>query len=107
MEKKEAIYEGKAKILYSTDNPDQLVCYYKDDATAGNGAKKGTIILKIPAKQKNFEIVLQIETISPLNKFTIDIFNIFLKNPFFPLDKLQFFCIYIDFFSKIVYNDSN
>lgn len=46
MEKKEAIYEGKAKILYSTDNPDQLVCYYKDDATAGNGAKKGTIVDK-------------------------------------------------------------
>ena len=46
MEKKEAIYEGKAKILYNTDNPDQLVCYYKDDATAGNGAKKGTIVDK-------------------------------------------------------------
>ena len=38
-----AIYEGKAKILYETDNPDELLVYYKDDATAGNGAKKGTI----------------------------------------------------------------
>ena len=37
------IYEGKAKILYETDNPDELLVYYKDDATAGNGAKKGTI----------------------------------------------------------------
>lgn len=46
MEKKEAIYEGKAKILYATENPDQLICYYKDDATAGNGAKKGTIVDK-------------------------------------------------------------
>ena len=46
MEKKNAIYEGKAKILYATDNPDQLICYYKDDATAGNGAKKGTIVDK-------------------------------------------------------------
>ena len=43
MEKKEALYEGKAKIMYATDNPEELVCYYKDDATAGNGAKKGTI----------------------------------------------------------------
>jgi phosphoribosylaminoimidazole-succinocarboxamide synthase len=46
MEKKNAIYEGKAKILYATENPDQLICYYKDDATAGNGAKKGTIVDK-------------------------------------------------------------
>lgn len=46
MEKKEAIYEGKAKILYATDEPDKLICYYKDDATAGNGAKKGTIVDK-------------------------------------------------------------
>ena len=42
MEKK-AIYEGKAKIMYTTDDPDVLLVYYKDDATAGNGAKKGTI----------------------------------------------------------------
>ena len=46
MEKKEALYEGKAKIMYATDNPDQLLVYYKDDATAGNGAKKGTIVDK-------------------------------------------------------------
>ncbi len=45
MEKK-AIYEGKAKILYETDNSDELLVYYKDDATAGNGAKKGTIVDK-------------------------------------------------------------
>ncbi len=42
MEKK-ALYEGKAKIMYTTENPDELLVYYKDDATAGNGAKKGTI----------------------------------------------------------------
>lgn len=44
--KKKAIYEGKAKILYATENPDELLEYYKDDATAGNGAKKGTIVDK-------------------------------------------------------------
>lgn len=43
MEKKEQIYEGKAKILYATDDKDAIIFYYKDDATAGNGAKKGTI----------------------------------------------------------------
>ena len=43
MEKKEALYEGKAKIMYATDNEAELLVYYKDDATAGNGAKKGTI----------------------------------------------------------------
>lgn len=46
MEKKNALYEGKAKIMYATDNPDELLVYYKDDATAGNGAKKGTIVDK-------------------------------------------------------------
>ena len=45
MEKK-ALYEGKAKLMYETENPDELLVYYKDDATAGNGAKKGTILEK-------------------------------------------------------------
>ncbi len=38
--KKELLYEGKAKQIYSTANPDEIIIYYKDDATAGNGAKK-------------------------------------------------------------------
>ena len=46
MEKGEKIYEGKAKILYKTDNPDQLIQYFKDDATAFNAAKKGTVAEK-------------------------------------------------------------
>lgn len=37
------IYEGKAKKIYRTDSPDELMVYYKDDATAFNGEKKGTI----------------------------------------------------------------
>lgn len=41
--KKKKIYEGKAKILHETANPDQLVQEFKDDATALNGAKKGKI----------------------------------------------------------------
>ena len=43
MEKKEFLYEGKAKKIYATDEPDKVIVYYKDDATAGNGEKKGTI----------------------------------------------------------------
>ncbi|GAA5099296.1 phosphoribosylaminoimidazolesuccinocarboxamide synthase [Wohlfahrtiimonas larvae] len=38
--KQELLYEGKAKQIYSTANPDEVIIYYKDDATAGNGAKK-------------------------------------------------------------------
>ncbi|MGH4125830.1 MAG: phosphoribosylaminoimidazolesuccinocarboxamide synthase [Clostridium sp.] len=37
------LYEGKAKIMYSTDNKDQIRVYYKDDATAFNGVKKAQI----------------------------------------------------------------
>lgn len=43
MEKKEFLYEGKAKKIYATDDPNKVIVYYKDDATAGNGEKKGTI----------------------------------------------------------------
>lgn len=43
MQKGKKIYEGKAKILYETENPDLLIQYFKDDATAFNAAKKGTI----------------------------------------------------------------
>ena len=43
MEKKEMLYEGKAKKVFVTDNPDAYIVEYKDDATAFNGLKKGTI----------------------------------------------------------------
>src|SRR5271157_1935647 len=43
MQKLEKIYEGKAKILYTTEDPDLLIQYFKDDATAFNAQKKGTI----------------------------------------------------------------
>lgn len=44
--KKEMIYEGKAKKVYSTDNPEEVIIYYKDDATAFNGVKKAKITKK-------------------------------------------------------------
>ena len=43
MEKREQIYEGKAKKVFSTDDPNLVIVEYKDDATAFNGLKKGTI----------------------------------------------------------------
>ena len=46
MEKKELLYEGKANKVYTTENPDVLIVDYKDDATAFNGVKKGTIVGK-------------------------------------------------------------
>ncbi len=46
MEKREQIYEGKAKRVYTTDNPDLVIQYFKDDATAFNAKKRGTIVSK-------------------------------------------------------------
>lgn len=46
MEKKEMLYEGKAKKVFKTEDPDVLIVSYKDDATAFNGLKKGTIVGK-------------------------------------------------------------
>lgn len=43
MEKSAMIYEGKAKKVYETESKDHVIIYYKDDATAFNGLKKGTI----------------------------------------------------------------
>ncbi|MFD3156645.1 phosphoribosylaminoimidazolesuccinocarboxamide synthase [Haloimpatiens sp. FM7330] len=43
LEKKELMYEGKAKKVFSTENKDYVIVHYKDDATAFNGEKKGTI----------------------------------------------------------------
>lgn len=40
------IYEGKAKILFSTEEPTQLIQYFKDDATAFNGQKKDNLVGK-------------------------------------------------------------
>ena len=46
MEKLEQIYEGKAKKVFRTDDPELVIVSYKDDATAFNGAKRGTIVGK-------------------------------------------------------------
>jgi phosphoribosylaminoimidazole-succinocarboxamide synthase len=43
MDKREMVYEGKAKKVFRTQEPDKFIIQYKDDATAFNGQKKGTI----------------------------------------------------------------
>ena len=63
MEKKELIYEGKAKKVYAMDDPDYCMVEYKDDATAFNGLKKGTIRGKgvVNNKMSNFMFKLLAE----------------------------------------------
>ena len=46
MEKLQQLYEGKAKRVYATEDPEKYIVDYKDDATAFNGEKKGTILGK-------------------------------------------------------------
>lgn len=46
MEKRNKLYEGKAKVLFETDDPSLLIQYFKDDATAFNAQKRGTITNK-------------------------------------------------------------
>ncbi|MFI3212009.1 MAG: phosphoribosylaminoimidazolesuccinocarboxamide synthase [Eubacteriales bacterium] len=46
MKKVEQLYEGKAKKVFTTEDPDVVIVDYKDDATAFNGEKKGTIVGK-------------------------------------------------------------
>lgn len=46
MKKTKQLYEGKAKKVYETENPELYIVDYKDDATAFNGEKKGTIVGK-------------------------------------------------------------
>ena len=46
MKQLEQLYEGKAKKVYATDSPEYVIVSYKDDATAFNGQKRGTIVGK-------------------------------------------------------------
>ena len=59
MEKREQIYEGKAKKVYLTDDPSLVIVDYKDDATAFNGLKKGTITGKGVINNKMSNLLMQ------------------------------------------------
>lgn len=60
MEKKEQLYEGKAKKVYATDDPSLCIVSYKDDATAFNGAKKGTIAGKGVVNNRMTNMLMQL-----------------------------------------------
>lgn len=59
MEKKAQLYEGKAKRVYMTHDPELLIVSYKDDATAFNGLKKGTITGKGVINNKMSNLLME------------------------------------------------
>lgn len=60
MEKREQLYEGKAKKVFATEDPDIVIVDYKDDATAFNGLKKGTIAGKGVINNRMSNIMFQL-----------------------------------------------
>lgn len=60
MEKKDMIYEGKAKKVYATDDPTEVIVSYKDDATALDGLKRGSIAGKGVVNNKMSNYLMQI-----------------------------------------------
>jgi phosphoribosylaminoimidazole-succinocarboxamide synthase len=60
MERRELLYEGKAKQVYSTDDPDCLIQYFKDDATAFNAQKRGTIASKGVINNRTSEVFFKL-----------------------------------------------
>ncbi len=59
MTKREQLYEGKAKKVFATDDSELLIVSYKDDATAFNGLKKGTIVGKGIINNKMSNLLMQ------------------------------------------------
>ena len=60
MEKTELLYEGKAKKVYATDDPELVIVSYKDDATALDGLKKGTVAGKGVVNNKMSNYLMQL-----------------------------------------------
>ena len=60
MKKLDQLYEGKAKKVFATEDPDIVIVDYKDDATAFNGEKKGTIVGKGVVNNRMTNYIFQI-----------------------------------------------
>ena len=60
MEKKEQLYEGKAKKVYATDEGGYVIVSYKDDATALDGQKRGTIVGKGAINNRMTNFLMQL-----------------------------------------------
>ena len=59
MEQRELLYEGKAKQVYRTTDPDLLIQHFKDDATAFNAQKRGTIVDKGVLNNRMSEVLFR------------------------------------------------
>ena len=59
MEKTEQLYEGKAKKVYATEDPNLVIVSYKDDATAFDGTKKGTLVGKGAINNRMTNVLMQ------------------------------------------------
>jgi phosphoribosylaminoimidazole-succinocarboxamide synthase len=60
MERRELLYEGKAKQVYRTADPDLLIQHFKDDATAFNAQKRGTIASKGIVNNRTSEVFFKL-----------------------------------------------
>ncbi len=60
MQKLKQLYEGKAKKVFATDDPECVIVSYKDDATAFNGLKRGTIVGKGVVNNKVTNYLMQL-----------------------------------------------
>ena len=82
MNKLEQLYEGKAKKVFATENPDVVIVSYKDDATAFDGTKKGTIVGKgsINNQMTNF-LMAQLEKAGIPTHLVEELNEIICDNP--------------------------
>ena len=75
MTKGEVMYEGKAKIMYATDEPDKVLVYFKDDATAANGEKRGVIQDKGIINNKISEYFFKLLKSNGINSHFIEVIS--------------------------------
>lgn len=75
IEKKECIYEGKAKKVYATNYENLVIIHYKDDATAGNGAKKGTIVNKGIMNNKITSLIYKLLEKNGIKTHLVEVLN--------------------------------
>ncbi len=75
MTKGEVLFEGKAKIMYATEDPDKVIVYFKDDATAGNGEKRGTIKDKGIINNKISEYFFKLLKTNGINSHFIEVIS--------------------------------
>src|SRR2546426_3198865 len=71
IEQREKLYEGKAKIVFATNRPGYIVQYFKDDATAFNALKRGTIVDRKSTRLNSSHLVISYAVFCLKKKNTI------------------------------------